>query len=425
MSEPIENVSEGLDLLLNGVQATNVDTPPNSTPSTPPVPPPDTTTPVPPDNNLQDFNSILPLLTNLIDNSNEDISSLRSSLLETFNGKNFSNKGDLLDSKGEVLLTSEQLKTYIDTEELPKNEKGEIVNAKGEVLNIDLNTEPLINEVRTTLEAELGLTFPEDFTVKDTTKGIVDLTVEAIKRKSISAVKDFLEAYPEVKGFFQHMQLGGNPKDYSQSNIDYKSINIKTLSEDSKLDLLTKAFTAQSVPNKDNLISLIKNAGEEELNKNVAGAILYLDKKQEEVVKGREEQIKQQLIVEQEETNKYWNSVEQTIVSKGKLGTITIPNSERRKFFEYLSKPINDNLDSQNSLASEKDSLEFELLVDYLRYKGGDISKLAQHIANEQRVSTLRERASKLKGINGSSNKFKPNTPKNNVSDSSLDILLG
>ena len=424
------------DLLSNN--PTNVQPPVTvvTPPAGDPVPPvvvdpanPPTTPPQGADGNadaplvINNFEDLLPHLGN---NTDAGVVELKTNILNVFKGSKIDEKGNVLGQNNEVVLSAENFKKYVDTGDLPLNDKGEVVNAQGIVVGKSNEVvTPTIELVRSKLQESLGIEFknPEILALEDTEDNLIALTQEAVKLKSVAAVSNFLESYPEVKGLFQHLQLGGTVDTYSASNLDYKSLNVKNLDEGAKLDLLNKMFTLQGVPSKDNLITLIKSAGEEELNKNVASAILFLDNKQKEQNQQRDNQLRALALQEEQDTIQHWTAVE-NVVKSGKVGDIVIPLAERDAFFKYMALPANDDMVSANDLKAQEDSLEFDLLVSYLRFKGGDISKLAKAIASQQRVETLQERSARLKGL--TDNGVVPTTGNQNRSSNlSLDALLG
>lgn len=390
---------------------------PNGGTGTPPVNTPPVVDAIP-----ENVDELLPLLSD-VSNTNPELVKYRQLLLTTFKGNTLDASGNVLNEQGEVVLTTETLKKYLTTGELPTNEKGEIVNVKGEVIGKASPPVSVVQTFKEGLKTQLGIDLP-NVEVPDTEEGLFKLTQEAIKVRSIQAINGFLEAHPDVKGLYQHIKLGGKVEDYKSAHVDYSSINIKTLEETSKVDLLNKMFTLQGVPNKDNMINLIKSAGEEELNKAVAGAVLYLDGKQKQEAADRETQLVAQAKREQDETIKYWTTVE-GVVKEGKVGDIVIPLADRDAFFAYMSKPVTEDMYSANDVDAEKDSLDFQLLVSYLRYKKGDISTLASIISKQNHVEGLRAKFEKLAHITGNGSVPITGNNVNNGKALTLDELLG
>ncbi len=359
----------------------------------------------------------------------DELKETKETLLSTFKATKIDTKGNLLNDANEVILSADKLKNYIDNDILPIDDKGNVINDKGEILQTKAEVDKqnsVIIPIKSALETNFAIKLADNLDFPETEEGIIQLVSEAIKTKTTNAVRTFLDAVPEVKGFYQHLALGGTAETYTSSNVDYKGINIKNLDESAKIQLLAKSFTLQETPNKDNIIDLIKKAGEEELNKATASAILFLDKKQTETNVAKDRELQALNIQEEQETEQYWNDVNK-VVKDGKLGRINIPLAEREAFFNYMSKPINTNYESAESVDSAKDSLEFQLLVSYLRYKKGDISKLAESISKEDKVVNLKSKLANLtrridNGVPITTSSGNSGKPSGNLS---LDGLLG
>lgn len=394
----------------------NVPTPPAHEPQqpvepvTPPVdnnPPvqPATVPPVdtPPVNEIpetiESYEDIIKVLNSSSDHS------LKADIFGLFKATKSDDKGNLLNDEGKVVLSAEKFKDFVENDNLPLNEGGEAVNELGEVIRSKeqlLQDTAVIIPIQSAIETNFGIKFSDTSKFTDNTEGIVNLISESLKQLNVGAVRTYLDSNPELKGFAQHLALGGSVDTYSSSNINYKDINIKNLDESSKIDFIKKSFALQGNNNSEGLINLIKQAGEDEVNKYTANALIYLDGKQTETNKLRDEQLKQQHIAEQNQIKDYWTNVE-NIIQKGDLKLINIPVKERQGFFEYISKPINDKMDSAESLDMQKDSTEFDLMVSYLRYKKGDLSQLVNNLSSTDRVKKLSDKIKKYNStINGS-----------------------
>jgi len=360
------------------------------------------------------------------DLSDED-KDAQASLMDFFKATQIDAKGNLLNSAGALVLSADKLKSYLEEDQLPLNTTGDVINDLGEVVRTHaqlLEDNSVVAPLREAMETNFGVSFPADFVLPDTQEGIINLVQETVKQLNRNTVVNFLEAQPEVKGFVQHLALGGTVDNYQSSNINYKGVDVKTLDDTSKLEFLKRSFTLQGNPSPDSLIDLIKKAGEEELNKATKGALDFLDKKQTENNTARDQQVQLQQQEEAQNIKEYWNNVEQ-VITKGTLNSINIPVTERQAFFDYLARPINDNMESAESLDIQKDSVEFQLLVSYLRYKGGDVSLLAKNIAKQERVQTLSERMNKHRTPNGSGVPSTSGSSSRQTSNLDITTLLG
>ena len=245
-----------------------------------------------------------------------------------------------------------------------------------------------------------------------------------VLNKLLYSITKFLDAQPELKSFAQHLALGGTADNYKSTHVDYKSLKVKDLEVNSKLDILRKSFTAQGNPSGDMIVDMLKQAGEEELNRATSDAINFLDKQQGLQNQQREEQLRANALQEEQATEKYWQDVQGTI-QKGVLGTLNVPIKEREAFFNYLAKPVDESMNSAEALAIAEETLETQLMVSYLRFKGGDISKLVNNMVKEQKVMTLKERMAKNNAVFQANTTGAPQAQTTNKSTIDIGTLLG
>jgi hypothetical protein len=400
-------------------------TPPAGTPPATVVPQgvhviPNTQTP--PSNTTGDNDDDFDTFISRLAEPTEDDKSLIDTIISTFKGANLDTSGNVLNDKGEIILSVDKLKNFIDKDELPLNDKGDLVNDKGEVIKTALDIQKensIILAAKTQIENNFGIQFPQDFNVEDSTDGLLTLVEEAVKINNTGTVVKFLESNPELKSYYQHLALGGNPNEYKSTNVNYKAIDVKTLSEDAKLNVLRDMFKQQGNPNVDLIVNSIKQGGEEVLNQNVASALTYLDTKQTQINQQREQQLIEKQQREAQEVNAYWENVNKVIES-GKLNNINIPLAERKAFLDYMAKPVTDDA-SQDMIDAQNDTIETDVLMSYLRYKKFDLSKLAQNIARQEKAQTLTEKFNKL-NRQGVTSGVPQNTKSSNPSPNVIDI---
>lgn len=350
-------------------------------------------------------------------------------LLDTFKGTGIDAQGNLVDKDNKVVLSSDKLKAYLDNDELPFDANGNVVNDKGEIIKTKedyLKENSVVIPIIKDIEENFGIKFPEGFTPEESNAGIVEIVNEALKQDRRNTVVGFLDSNPELKAYAQHIALGGTAENYTSSNIDYKNIDIKKLEESAKLDLIKKSFTAQGNPNPEQLVEIIKKSGEEDLNKAVASAVLFLDGKQKETNEARDNAIRQQEIDSAKATDDYWKEVTQ-VVTKGTIGNIQIPLNKRQAFVDYMNKPVNDKRQSQEMIDAEKEGIEQDLLISYLRFNGGRIDTLATQIARQEKTNLLQDRFKKLKGLSNQTGVPDKGNQNNNAGNGNLSLedLLG
>ncbi|WP_406672419.1 hypothetical protein, partial [Natronospira sp.] len=73
-----------------------------------------------------------------------------------------------------------------------------------------------------------------------------------------------------------------------------------------------------------------------------------------------------------------------------------VPSKDKNAFFEYLATPVEDGK-SKAMLAHENADLETRLAVDYLLFKGFNLSDIVSRKAKDENAKTLRERMKSAK----------------------------
>lgn len=340
------------------------------------------------------------LFSNLY-SDDEETQETRNTLLSSFNGKTFNENGDVIGEDNQVILTKNDLINYLELNELPTDENGNQVDRQGNILRTAeeiAQQNSIVYSTKTALETELGLEFVdaqgEPLSYPDTEEGITAMVKDAIAQKSGNAIRSFLDNNPAIKDVYQHLRLGGTMDTYKNDSVDYRAINVTNLSTEAKLNLVKQSLAAQGIKNPENFADLVAKAGEERITQEAANAVLTLDEIQKETKVQREQQIQQQEEQRRIEIEEYWTNTKK-IIDKGTLKDISIPVGEREAFFNYLAKPVDNQNRSADMIKEDTESEDFKLMVAYLRYKDYDLSKLAKTMARQERVQTLREKASR------------------------------
>lgn len=352
---------------------------------------------------------------------------LRTEILSKFKADKLDENSNLVDKDGKIVLSKDNFKSYVVDGKMLTDAEGNEVNEAGEILRTNediLQDETVIFPLRKSIELELGFNLGNKV-YEDTIDGIKEMTLDAIKLGNTDIVKSWLAKNPEVFDFYKHKASGGTIENFTNKQVDYTAINLKTLDADSKLSYIKEMFTKQSMPNAQNMLELIKAAGEDSINTTASQAILFLDAKQKEERSQLDLKFQQEQDRNKQEAENYWNTVTDTI-KKGTLGNIKLPETEKQLFLDYLSKPIDKDGNSADMLAADKDSVEFQLMVSYLRMNKFDISKVATLIAREESAKKLRDRLSEQGNKNVISATGAQNTPSTRqaMTHPTLDTLL-
>ena len=147
-------------------------------------------------------------------------------------------------------------------------------------------------------------------------------------------------------------------------------------------------------------------------------------KQKESLVQEHQEQARETA----KQTQETWGQIG-SIINKGRLRDFTIPESDKKRFYSWMATPVDNNGRSQRLIDREKLDQESILAMEYLMYKGLDISKLVSAKVNTKQAASLKSKlksgkptaSRRMKGNKGGYNKTsngRPNIP-------TLDKLLG
>lgn len=320
-----------------------------------------------------------------------------------------SNEQDSNESDEEEFFELEGKKFKLDEKGNALNEDGTIFKSKEDVeASLQNEIPPLIDEV---IELNGIQILDEDGNIKkyeDSTQGIIEYTKDVAKQEILNAQKAFFEMFPQAKELALHLENGGTEEEfYKAKTASWKHFQLDTENENQMFelvinDLVTKGHSKEEA---EELATIYKDT-----NKLVEKSKVALEnKKSEEIKLEKQKKIdadKQEELREIEE-QKQWTLINDTI-KKGTLKNITIPEAEKDGFFKYLAVAVTKEGQSQVMLDKAKRDLEFELQLDYLRYKKFDLKSLITNAVKTQKALSLRERIANSKGNTNASGGVKP-----------------
>jgi len=368
--------------------------------------------------NIKSFEDLTNLLTTkssdqLSDEENNEL----ADIVDAFGGTAFNDKGEIVDAENKVLFNAEQLKHYLETNELPVDDKGDFIDANGNVIKTktELYRESTtVGAVMNALARNFAVDFVETFMPDDTEDSLVDVVNKVVGVVEQGSVERYMQANPELEAFRKHLLLHGSAKGYNSSVVDYDKIDVKTLSKEAKGLYVSEAYKATGRTLTPAYAKYLEGLDEETYNIEVIDNIKVL----KDVQTNKQKEVDTQLKIKEEnrikEAKQYWNTVETTI-KNGKLSNLNIPIPEREAFLNYVTTPVKDGK-TKDILDAEKEDVNADLLMSYLRYKGYDLSVLAKNIATTQQVQSLREKIGRNKARN-TSNSDKGRLPKTQNND--------
>jgi len=279
-----------------------------------------------------------------------------------------------------------------------------------------------------TLIERLGYDIEGEFS--DDYDGIVGVTKEAATKMAEEQFQQVFSAFPDIQEYLNYRVSGGDPDKYFEvaaKEIDFSKLEVNEKDVGMQRKILETFLTSQGYEPEEVTDTIQDYEDAKILYKNAGRAVKKLAVAQanakETLLKQQQEEAK----VVAQQTKETWNNINQ-IVNKGKLKDFTIPEADKKKFYNWMSVPVDQQGRSQRIIDREKLDQESILAMEYLMYKGLDLSKLINTKATTRQAVNLKAKlkansqtaSRRMKGNKGGYNKTskRPNIP-------SLDKLLG
>ena len=175
-------------------------------------------------------------------------------------------------------------------------------------------------------------------------------------------------------------------------NLDYQKMTLKEDDLRMQKSVLTDYFTAKG--HDETFINELLEDYED------TGKLFdKAEKAKEALVKSqtaqREKMLEEQKIAkakEEKSMREHWNNVYETVQNSDEFAGLTVPKRERSKFFDYISKPVTKEGHTQRDLDHYNSEMEVKLAIDYLMYKGFNLSDIVDKKAKTKSVKSLKDR---------------------------------
>ena len=250
----------------------------------------------------------------------------------------------------------------------------------------------LVNE----LMEKFGFEFEDEF--DDTIDGITTLTRKAAEKFAEQELDTLFDTYPEVKNLLEYMSLGGDPSKYINTKFpetDYNTIEL-TDNEKQHEALVTQELLLKGYAQEDIQAELEDYKAGGILENKAKRALVSLKKNQVAEQKTILAKQQEQYEVKQREIETFWDGVNDTISKASQFKGLNVPESDKKAFFDYLSKPVTDGK-SQRDLDVEAADTETRLAIDYLLMKKFNLSNLVTNKAKTLQAKSLRDRLQRSK----------------------------
>ncbi len=360
-----------------------------------------------------------------VDGLDEDNIKIRQQLLDKHKGDTFDAEGNIIDENGEVVVSFDDMLAFAEGEGDTKlDEEGNQVDEDGNILKtkVDLAVDStVINK----LHADSGYEFVDEQgntkIYTDDATGHNEFATDMASQRFIEVQEEQYNQYPELAEISKHILSGGTVDDF-QAPVDYSTIDVAKLSPAEKEMYVRRSYeiTGMDSARLDGLMTMFRdsNAIDSELLNAIPALEQHEDYKQEQ----RDNDYAAYEQQQEEETDAYWEGVS-NVLTKGQLGDLTIPDSDKEAFFDYMANPVDETGNSKERLDRSNETLEQQLQMAFLRFKGYDLNKLVEHKYKVKKATTLREqlkRSAKLKDTPANDSKKRRTSGKQDVSINDL-----
>lgn len=306
------------------------------------------------------------------------------------------------------------------------NEKGEIVKTKAQLAELEIIDDaiPLVDELIQKVGIEILDKNGKPKKFEDSVEGIIEASKAVAEIKAKQTFDSLLNADPRFKRYYDYLKTGGDEKEYfNQRNNSWVDVKFDENNEDMALSAVIARLTKNGFSREQAELTanMYKDTNKlKEFGKDAYNTLVQEEKLQE---KTREENYKALQKQEEERTIEHWQNVK-AIIDKGILNNITIPDNDREAFYKWKALAVKDGL-SQADIDLNQTPNEQLLQLEYLRYKGFDLSKLITNEVQKQKVKSLRDRiAVTQKGVGGGEGPDKGKYTKPDDLSISLDSVM-
>ena len=259
----------------------------------------------------------------------------------------------------------------------------------------------------------------------DTPEGLAEMTKDIASQMADDRIDNVLENFPLVKQHLEYVLQGGESQNFMEAhdpNMDYEKFNLKEDDTASQKVILSNYFQLKGHDKEfiNELLEDYEDTGK--LYKKAGAAKDALGKYQQQQREEMFERQRQANIEQQKVQKEFWDGVASTIESSQEFAGINIPQKDKNKFFNYISRPVDQEGRTQRDLDHSNAEIDVKLAIDYLMYKGFDINSLISTKAKTQSTRTLRDKLAGRQESIKSAKKATRRTTKFNVDDLDLSI---
>lgn len=258
----------------------------------------------------------------------------------------------------------------------------------------DESTVSLFQQLNEDFGLELEGEFKEDY------EGIKGYVQKAGSEIAARQLNELFEKFPVAAEFIDYLASGGKPQNFFETSIpDLGNLEVNEENEAMQEKIVRMKLRDDGLDDSDidERIEAYKSAA---LLHNESQAALKIMKKrrESEILEQQREQQEQERLAQEEYRLFVENT--QSVIKKGDLANVRIPEKEKKSFLEFIFKPVDKSGRTQREVMREKLTLEQRLELEYLVYKGLNVGDIITAKKQTQNLAHLRKNAEKEASAN-------------------------
>tara|TARA_A100001201_G_scaffold135541_1_gene123904 strand:- start:122 stop:1201 length:1080 start_codon:yes stop_codon:yes gene_type:complete len=281
-----------------------------------------------------------------------------------------------------------------------EEEQQEVVEEKEVEEDDNLEDDDVESDEDTTVVSEIlsAFGYETDEEYPDTSEGLINMTKDIAQTLADEQVNEVMNKFPLVRQHLEYVLNGGESQDFMQAydpNLDYNKITIEQDDIRSQKAVLAEYFNLKGHDRNftNEMITDYSDSGK--LHAKAEQARQALGKVQQQRQAQMVERQKQMRAQEYQNQQEFWNGVAETIENSQEFAGLTVPEREKTKFFNYISKPVNQEGYTQRDLDHANAEMDKKLAIDYLMFKGFNLDQIINTKARTKNTRSLKDKISR------------------------------
>lgn len=246
----------------------------------------------------------------------------------------------------------------------------------------------VIGEVLTNLGYELEGDYA------DTVEGLTQMTQDVAQTMAEDQLDNLFEQFPEIQQHLEFVLNGGNSADFYNQGSRLNTVANVNLTENNvnaQQAVLVEYFRVKGHDDAFIAELLEDYASTDKLfDKSVKAKEALLKYEQGQRAQQMEQQ-KQASAQQRQEAQNFWSDVSDTIQESREFSGIVVQQRDKKKFFDYISQPVDKQGNTQRDLDHENAEMDVRLAIDYLMFKGFKLEDMIKAKAKTETAKTLRK----------------------------------